>query len=121
MVINLGTNDFSTLLHPSREEFRAAYLQILTTLREAYGDRTPILCVAPRVEEPAFTYIREICLDAPFPNLGFAAVLPGYCNNTSDLGSSAHPNYAGQRKMAMLLIPYVSTLTGWEAPMQAIK
>ncbi|MDE5852365.1 MAG: GDSL family lipase [Alistipes sp.] len=121
VVINLGTNDFSTLPHPSREEFRTAYLQILATLREAYGDRTPILCVAPRVEEPAFTYIREICLEAPYPNLGFAAVLPGYCNDSSDLGSSAHPNYAGQRKMAMLLIPYISTLTGWEAPMQAIK
>lgn len=121
VVINLGTNDFSTLPHPSREEFRAAYLQILATLREAYGDLTPILCVAPRVEEPAFAYIREICLEAPYPNLGFAAVLPGYCNNDSDLGSSAHPNYAGQRKMAMLLIPYVSTLTGWEPPMKAIK
>lgn len=121
VVINLGTNDFSTLPHPTREEFRAAYLRILTTLREAYGDTTPILCVAPRVEEPAFTYIREICNDAPYPNLAFAAILPGYCNNDSDLGSSAHPNYAGQRKMAMLLIPYVSTLTGWDAPMKAVK
>lgn len=121
VVINLGTNDFSTQPHPTREEFRAAYLRILATLREAYGDQTPILCVAPRVEEPAFAYIREICLDAPYPNLAFAAILPGYCNNDSDLGSSAHPNYAGQRKMAMLLIPYISTLTGWEAPMQAVK
>ena len=69
---------------PPCEEFRAAYLQILATLRGAYGDRTPILCVAPRVEEPAFAHIREICDEAPHPNLAFAAVLPGYCNDGSD-------------------------------------
>ena len=65
----------------------------------------PILCVAPRVSEPAFTYIRDLCQSAVVPNLHFAAILPGYCNDGSELGSSAHPNYAGQRKMAMLLIP----------------
>ena len=38
------------------------------------------------------------------------------------LGSqAAHPNYAGHRKMAMLLIPYVSTLTGWEAEIKPIE
>lgn len=121
VVINLGTNDFSTLPHPSHDEFCNAYLRIIGTLREAYGDLTPILCVAPRVEGEAFAYIREICNGGAYPNLTFAAILPGYCNNDSDLGSSAHPNYAGQRKMAMLLIPYISTLTGWDAPMQAIK
>ena len=49
------------------------------------------------------------------------AILPGYCNDGSELGSSAHPNYAGHRKMAMLLIPYVSTLTGWEAEIKPIE
>lgn len=121
VVINLGTNDFSTLPHPSHDEFCNAYLKLIGKLREAYGDSTPILCIAPRVGGEAFNYIREICTDAAYPNLTFAAVLPGYCNNDSDLGSSAHPNYTGQRKMAMLLIPYISTLTGWEAPMKAIE
>ncbi len=59
VVINLGSNDFSTLPHPSRDEFAAAYTRILQTLRGAYGDEMPILCVAPRVSEPAFTYIRD--------------------------------------------------------------
>ena len=38
IVINLGSNDFSTEPHPSREEFAAAYTRILRTLRDAYGD-----------------------------------------------------------------------------------
>lgn len=121
IVINLGSNDFSTEPHPSREEFAAAYTRILRTLRDAYGDTPPILCVAPRVGEPAFTFIRDICRAAVVRNLHFTAVLPGYCNDGSDLGSSAHPNYTGQRKLAMLLIPYVSTLTGWEAEAKPIE
>ena len=120
VVIHLGTNDFSTQPYPSRDEFRAAYLRILGNLRAAYGEQTPILCVAPRMGN-AYAYIREICDEAPYPNLGFAAIFTGYCNGGSDLGSSAHPNYAGQRKMAMLLIPYVSSLTGWEAPVAPIR
>ena len=120
VVINLGSNDFSTLPHPSRDECAAAYTRILQTLRGAYGDEMPILCVAPRVSEPAFTYIRDLCQSGVVPNLHFAAILPGYCNDGSELGSSAHPNYAGHRKMAMLLIPYVSTLTGWEAEIKPI-
>ena len=121
VVINLGSNDFSTLPHPSRDEFAAAYTRILQTLRGAYGDEMPILCVSPRVSEPAFTYIRDLCQSGVVPNLHFAAILPGYCNDGSELGSSAHPNYAGHRKMAMLLIPYVSTLTGWEAEIKPIE
>lgn len=35
-------------------------------------------------------------------------------NQTTDLGSAWHPNYSGQKKIAMSLIPYVSTVTGWE-------
>ncbi len=121
VVINLGSNDFSTRPHPSCEEFVAAYTRILQTLRQAYGDGVPVLCVAPRVSEPAFSYIRTICQTTEFANIHFSAILPGYCNDGSDLGSSAHPNYAGQRKMAMLLIPYVSTLTGWEAEIKPVE
>ncbi|MEG2369531.1 MAG: SGNH/GDSL hydrolase family protein [Alistipes sp.] len=121
VVIHLGSNDFSTPPHPSREEFRTAYKRILTTLRAVYGEHVPILCVAPRVSEPAFTYIRELSMEQEIANLHFAAVLPEYCNNNSELGASAHPNYAGQRKMAMLLIPYISTLTGWNAEIKPIK
>lgn len=121
VVINLGSNDFSTLPHPSQEEFGAAYMRILETLRKGYGDAMPILCVAPRVNEPAFDYIREIVRTCGLPEVHFAAILPGYCNDDSDLGSSAHPNYQGQRKMALLLIPYVSTLTGWDAEVKPVE
>ena len=44
----------------------------------------------------------------------YIAVLPeGLCDPTTDLGAVWHPNYKGQMKMAMSLIPYMSTITGW--------
>lgn len=121
VVINLGSNDFSTMPQPSREEFIDAYKRIVAKIRSGHGSTTPILCVAPRVAEPAFTYICDFCNSCGDKNIHFAAILPKYCNEDSDLGSSAHPNYQGQRKMAMLLIPYISSITGWDVGLKTIE
>ncbi len=121
VVIHLGTNDFSTEPYPSEEEFTNDYRRILTTLRSAYGNEVPILCVAPYVGSPCYDYLKAFVAQQPVENLHFAAIHKGYCNDSSELGSSAHPNYEGQRKMAMALIPHISTLTGWEAPHRIIE
>lgn len=121
VVIHLGTNDFSTQPFPSKEEFTADYRRILNSVRGGYGAEVPILCVAPYVGSPCFDYLKALVAEQPVENLHFAAVHHGYCNDSSELGSSAHPNYEGQRKMAMTLIPYISTLTGWEASHRTIE
>jgi lysophospholipase L1-like esterase len=112
IVINLGSNDFSTNPHPLREEFLGAYSEILLRLRGVYGADVPVLCVAPP-KGPAFDFIRDFVRDSKDAKLGFAAYLNGVYNDGSDQGSSGHPNYEGQKKIAMNLIPYISTLTGW--------
>lgn len=122
VVIHLGTNDFSTMPYPSKEEFTMDYIKILRSLRAGYGEQVPILCVAPYVGSPCFDYIKEMVKNQPVANLYFTAVVNGnYCNDSSELGSSAHPNYIGQRKMAMTLIPYISTITGWEIQSKVIE
>lgn len=120
VVINLGSNDFSTKPHPTKEQFAASYARIIAQLREGYGD-VSVLCIAPRINEPAFTYIRDFCNACEDKNVHFAAILPGIYNADSDLGSSGHPNYIGQRKMAMALIPYVSTITGWQINSKTVE
>jgi hypothetical protein len=35
-------------------------------------------------------------------------------NTEDELGASWHPSYKGHKKLAHVLIPYISTLTGWE-------
>jgi len=47
-------------------------------------------------------------------NLHFACILPESFAYPKELGASEHPNRVGQQKMAMALIPYVSTITGWD-------
>ena len=35
-------------------------------------------------------------------------------DDDSELGASWHPNYKGHLKLSHSVIPYVSTITGWE-------
>jgi lysophospholipase L1-like esterase len=110
-VINLGTNDFGTEPYPDKKDFIEAYSQIVAAVRKMYGN-IPIICIAPRVQGPCFDYVAEF-VEGSSNNLHLAAIFQDYCNNTTDLGASEHPNYEGQKKMAMLIAPYISTVTGW--------
>lgn len=116
VVINLGTNDFSLPPFPSETEFTEGYCTILRQIRELHG-QVPVLCVCPPTTgEPLAGWLlkaREMMND---PQIHVIILTKGLYNTTSDLGSSWHPNYSGQRKMAMGLIPYISTIMGWEMP-----
>lgn len=119
VVINLGSNDFSTLPHPTEEQFTDAYGTIISQIRAGYGD-IPILCVSPRVGEPALTYITEFCRQTDDPNIHFGGSLNGIYNDSTDLGAASHPNYRGSLKMAMTLIPRISTIMGWDLPLPTL-
>src|SRR5690606_26161583 len=47
VVINLGTNDLSTAVDPSEEEFVAAYVELLERVRAAYPDALILCTVGP--------------------------------------------------------------------------
>ncbi len=119
VVINLGSNDFSTRPHPSKDEFVGEYKKIIKNIRSKYGD-IKILCVAPPKGD-AFDYIREMVSSYKDSNIAFAAYLNGVYNLTNDLGASGHPNYRGQIKIAMTLIPHISSLMGWDMEDKVIK
>lgn len=119
VIINLGSNDFSTKPHPQKEEFLGAYSIIIAQIREVYGD-VPVLCVAPP-KGAAFDYLQSFCKEKGDNNLHFAAYLNGVYGGDGDLGASAHPNYNGQKKIAMNLIPYISSIMGWELTGKAAR
>lgn len=119
VVINLGSNDFSTKPHPLKDEFIASYDKIISKLRAVYGD-VKILCVAPP-KGGAFDYLREYCIEKKDKNLHLTAYLNGVYNDDSDLGSSGHPNYEGQKKIAMTLIPHISSIMKWELSENPVK
>lgn len=111
VVIFLGTNDYSTQPWPSFEEYSKGYAELVEQVRAAHGEQVPILCISSYVFEPTFEYVWRIAQSDE--KLHFACILPEAFARPSELGASEHPNRVGQQKMAMMLIPYVSTITGW--------
>lgn len=112
-IIYLGTNDFSTGRQPGFPEFKAGYVRLLQAVKAHYGESHPILCVAPKHTLDHHDYIRRVVESCGLPNVYYAGLPVEVHNNDSDLGASWHPNYTGHLKKAYILIPVVSTLTGW--------
>lgn len=114
VVIYLGTNDFSTAQQPSESSFRNNYITLLKSIKENYGAETPILCMASPADPYLYDYIRNAVVVSGLQNVAYMAVSNMAHNHESDLGASWHPNYQGHIKVASCMIPYISTLTGWE-------
>lgn len=121
VIINLGSNDFSTQPIPSQITFEKAYLRIIRQLRDAYGPEVKILCVVSRLADPVESYIAEIVERAGDINLHHTASLKNVMNNDSDMGAAWHPGVRGQQKMATFLVPYVATVMDWSLEDRVIK
>lgn len=112
VVINLGSNDFSTEPHPYKSEFIKAYKQIISQLRQHYGD-IPILCIYPIIQAPVYSYYDSMIAEVNDPKVFLLKLKEDLYNRTTDLGAAWHPGRSGHLKMAMWMIPYISTVTGW--------
>lgn len=121
VVIYLGTNDFSTGVQPSLSSWCGNYAQLLREIRDFYGENVPVLCVASKADEKMGDYVEEAVKRSGVPNVFWTSIQATAHNDTSDLGSAWHPNYAGHRKVASCVIPYIATLTGWEMPFKAYE
>lgn len=120
VVIKLGTNDFSTGISPSETDFGESFSKMYGLLREQYGP-VPILYVVPREAEPYYRYLRGMAQRLGDGNLHCMMHSCAIHNGTDDLGAGYHPNYRGQCKMAVAVIPYIATITGWEMPFPAAR
>lgn len=114
VVVYLGANDFSCGRQPSMELFCQNYHSLLNKIKARYGKETPVLCLAAMQDNGIYVYVREACLRSGLEGVWCVGVHRGIYNEDSDLGASMHPNHVGQKKMAFNIIPYISTITGWE-------
>jgi len=117
VVINLGTNDYSTLPHPDKAVFKRHYEQLIDKIVEVYG-KIPVFCVVgPMTNEPCYSIVKEVVEDYNLIHIDtkvyFAGIPDGLLNNTSDLGSDTHPSYRGQRKSAACLVPLIANVMKW--------
>jgi len=118
VIINLGTNDFSTPPHPDKHTFQEGYKDLIMRVRKAYG-HIPVFCVVgPMTNEPCFSYVKELTLY--FRNVKkddqlFFVGLPDHLlNQEDDLGSDWHPSYKGQLKIAAQLLNPIATVLHWD-------
>lgn len=118
VVINLGTNDFSTKPFPEKEVFKAGYANLINEVMKQYGD-LPVFCiVGPMMDEPCYSYVKEMVEDFRFArqkkNVYFVGIPSYLMDPEKDLGSDTHPNYTGQRKMAAHVLPVISSILKWD-------
>lgn len=121
VVIYLGTNDFSTGKQPSIESWCSNYSALIGKVRRNYGELVPILCVASKASPMMHEYVKSAAEGCGFANVHWTSIQTDAHNDVSDLGASWHPNYSGHRKVASCMIPYISTLTGWDMPFKAVE
>jgi len=118
VVINLGTNDFSTKPFPDKEVFKAGYEKLINDVFVQYGD-VPVFCVVgPMTDEPCYSYVKELVEDFRSvnhkDNVYFIGIPTYLMDSDKDLGSDTHPNYSGARKMAAHTLPVISSILKWD-------
>ena len=114
VVIYLGTNDFSTGQQPLEINFRNNYIALLQKIKANYGENTPILCMGSNADPYLYDYIRNAVVVSGLKKVAYMTISNHAHNYEGDMGASWHPNYKGHIKVASCMIPYISSLTGWE-------
>lgn len=120
-VIYLGTNDFSRGMQPAERLFVKNYIKLLKEIKDNYGEGHPILCMTPKHDYLMFEYIRKVVDSCGLRNVHIMTLTNSVHNNVEDMGADGHPNYNGHRKIAYTVIPYISTITGWELTGNNVK
>lgn len=116
VVIFLGTNDFSCGEQPTLASWKSRFEELLGKVKANYGENIPVVCMASKQDFTLLEFLKDAAKSSRYKNVCFAGMFDSIVNDETELGASWHPNYQGQRKFAMVLIPYISTVTGWELP-----
>ncbi|MDX1416187.1 MAG: SGNH/GDSL hydrolase family protein [Candidatus Promineifilaceae bacterium] len=117
VVINLGTNDFSTAPHPEGEIFLRGYTDLIIKIRNRYPEAQIFAVAGPIMVDPAaatirsvVTQMREVLSD---DRVHFVEIENNLDLSAVDYGCDWHPNASGQRKIAEQLIPAIAENLGW--------
>ena len=120
-VVYLCTNDFSTGRQPTIDAFVKNYTRLIRSIKDNYGEDHPVLCVAGKSDELMPYYIHAAAERCGMKNVHYMFLSPSVHGTDGELGSDWHPNYVAHTKKAFSIIPYISTLTGWEIEKKAVK
>ncbi|MEM7154644.1 MAG: SGNH/GDSL hydrolase family protein [Myxococcota bacterium] len=115
VVINLGTNDFSTDDDPSQTQFSEAYLALLVHLREVYPSAM-MLVVAPSLFGAEASLVQGYLGDVVARRRAAGDARVAFADiNVAWLGSGCdgHPDVATHEAMAARLVDALQQHLGW--------
>jgi lysophospholipase L1-like esterase len=117
VVINLGTNDFSSVPFPADEEFISAYMELLGAVRTRYPQAMIFAVAGPLMLGPAprviETAVQRFVSENDDNLLQFVLIENNLESSAEDFGCDYHPNVQGHRKIADQLILFMANRLGW--------
>lgn len=116
VIINLGTNDFSTQPQPDKAVFQNAYTQLINRVQSNYAGVTIFCVCGPMIGSPCSTYIQEVVTQCQTNNANKEVYYIGMSTSLlsgTDRGSDWHPNISGQQKIADKILPVIKDRMGW--------
>jgi hypothetical protein len=115
VVVNLGTNDFSTTDDPSMEEFENGYRALLERIRTAYPDAYILCTNGPLLSgtdlSTAMGYIDNVVAALADPKIS-SFDIPAQ-DGSDGYGCDWHPSLARHEKMAAVVTAELMTKLGW--------
>jgi hypothetical protein len=110
VVINLGTNNFSTLPHPEKNVFQDGYTRLIHRVRAVYPGVTIFSLCGPMIAEPCLSYIREVVEKEQGKrrekDVFFIEIKESMLSD-SGWGCQRHSNILGMSKMADVIVPVI--------------
>lgn len=116
VVINLGTNDFSTEPFPYKDVFQKAYKKLIERVRNLYPG-VAIFCLSgPMIDEPCKSYIKEVIKADQKGKRDKDVVfieIPRLIMADNDWGCDMHPNVRGMIKIADIVASEIKVRMNW--------
>lgn len=117
VIINLGTNDYSSVPFPEEEGFIEAYMELLQAVRERYPQAFIFAVAGPLMLEPAPRVI-EVAVERfraarDDDGLKYVLIEDNLEPSAEDFGCDWHPNVNGHGKIASQLMPVIADQLGW--------
>jgi hypothetical protein len=118
VVINLGTNDMSTMIDPSEQEFTSAYVELLTRVRTVYPEALILCTVGPLLNGADLASARAYISGAVQQRVssgddGVQTFELAPTNGSDGYGCDSHPSLRTHEIMADALTATLQAGLGW--------
>lgn len=115
VVVNLGTNDFSTATDPTKEEFETGYRTFLERIRAVYPDAYILCTNGPMLSGTDLStlmgYIDDVVTALGDPKISSFDISPQ--DGSDGYGCDWHPSLARHEKVATAVTAELKAKLGW--------